>query len=146
MHLNPTTESKRAVKQLIRYPRGTHNTLFLSDSDWTGDSATRQSVSGHHCNLHGLAMCNRCLKQTAISLSSCEAELLPAHAQDNFWVSQNSTRTSTTTFQFVTRWIQIRHVTFCSEEDLEDSSTLQFDAKLYNNRTEKNVYRSDART
>ena len=27
--LIPTTESKRAVKQLIRYPRGTHNTSFL---------------------------------------------------------------------------------------------------------------------
>ena len=45
-----------------------------SDSDWAGDSATRQSVPGYHCNVQGVTMCNRSLKQTAISLSSCEAE------------------------------------------------------------------------
>ena len=45
-----------------------------SDSDWASDSATRQSVAGYHCNLQGVTMCNRSLKETAISLSSCEAE------------------------------------------------------------------------
>ena len=60
--LNPTTESKRAVKQLIRYLKGTQLTCLRlapremvqqgllqlvgrSDSDWAGDSATRQSVT-----------------------------------------------------------------------------------------------------
>ena len=59
--LNPTTESKRAVKQLIRYLKGTQHTCLCleprgmvqkgllelvgrSDSDWSGDSAMRQSV------------------------------------------------------------------------------------------------------
>ena len=63
--LNLTTESKRAVKQLIRYLKGTqHPCLRLelremvqkgllelvgrSDSDWARDSATRQSVAGYH--------------------------------------------------------------------------------------------------
>ena len=95
--LNPTTESKRAVKQLLRYLKGTpHTCLRLeprgmvqkgllelvgrSDSDWAGDSATRQSVTGYHCNVQGVSMCNRGLKQTAISLSSCEAEFYAASA------------------------------------------------------------------
>ena len=60
--VNPTTESKRAVKQLIQYLKGTqHTSLRLEprgmvqkgllelvgriDSDWAGDSATRQSVT-----------------------------------------------------------------------------------------------------
>ena len=42
-----------------------------SDSDWAGDSATRQSVTGCHCNVQGVTMRNRSLIQTAISLSSC---------------------------------------------------------------------------
>ena len=93
--LNPTTESKRAVKQLIRYLEGTQHTCLRleprqmvqkglleivgrSDSDWAGDSATRQSVAGYHCNVQNVVMCNRSLKQTAISLSSCEAEFYAA--------------------------------------------------------------------
>ena len=39
------------------------------------ESATRQSVTGYHCNVQGVTKCNRSLKQTAISFSSCEAEL-----------------------------------------------------------------------
>ena len=89
--LNPTTESKRAVKQLIRYlkgkqysflrlePREKVQTSLLEivgrgDSDWAGDSATRQSDTGYHFNVQNVTMCKRSLKQTAISLSSCEAE------------------------------------------------------------------------
>ena len=45
------------------------------DSDWTGDSATCQSVTEYHCNV----LCH-CLKQTGISLSSCEAEFYAASA------------------------------------------------------------------
>ena len=51
-------------------------------------------------------------------------------AQGNFWVSQNSSRNFTATFQFVSRWIQIPHVTFHSEEDHADSSTLKFDVRV----------------
>ena len=89
--LNPTTESKRAVKQLIRYFKGTQHTCLRheprgmaqkgllelvgrSDSVRAGDSATRQSVTGYHCDVQNVTKCNRSLKQTAISLSACEAE------------------------------------------------------------------------
>ena len=95
--LNPTTKSKRAVKQLIRYLKGKQHTCLRlepremvqtgllelvgrSDSDWAGDSATRQSVMGYHCEVQNVTMCNRSLKQTAISLSSCDAEFYAASA------------------------------------------------------------------
>ena len=51
-----------------------------SDSDWAGDSATRQSVTGYHCDEQNVTTCNRSLRQTAISLSSCEAEFYAASA------------------------------------------------------------------
>ena len=35
---------------------------------------TRQSVTGCHCDVQGGMMCSRSLKQTAISLRSCDAE------------------------------------------------------------------------
>ena len=51
-----------------------------SDSDWASDSATRQSVTGYHCNVQNGTMCNRSLGQTAICLSFCEAEFYAASA------------------------------------------------------------------
>ena len=51
-----------------------------SDSNWAGDSASRQNVAGHHCNVQGVMLCDRSLMQTAISLSSCEAEVFAAIA------------------------------------------------------------------
>ena len=73
--LNPTRESKRAMVQnkLLELVR-------RSDSDWAGDSATRQSATGYHCDVQNVTMCNRSLKQTALSLSSCEAEFYAASA------------------------------------------------------------------
>ena len=50
------------------------------DSDRAGVSATRQSVTGYHCNVQGVTMCNRSLKLTAISHSSCAAEFYAASA------------------------------------------------------------------
>ena len=85
------------MKQLIRYLKGTQHTCLRleppemvqtgllelagrSDSDRAGDSATRQSVTGYHCDVQKVTLCNRSLKQTAISLSSCEAEFYAASA------------------------------------------------------------------
>ena len=51
-----------------------------SDSDSAGDSATRPSVTGYHCDVQNVTMCNRSLNRTAISLSSCEAEFYEASA------------------------------------------------------------------
>ena len=50
------------------------------DSDWAGDSATRQSVTRYHCDVQNVTMRNRSLKKKAISLSSCEAEFFAASA------------------------------------------------------------------
>ena len=50
------------------------------DSDWAGDSATRRSVTGYHCDVQNVTKCIRSLKQTAISLRSCEAEFYAASA------------------------------------------------------------------
>ena len=109
------------------------------DSDWAGDSATRQSVAGYHCNVQGV--------QTARSLSSCEAEFHAASACAGELlglVELFKELHFTSTFLFVLKWSQIRHVTFYSEEDPEDSSALEYDACQNNNGSEKNVYRLDA--
>ena len=50
------------------------------DSDWAGDSARRQSVTGYHCDVQNVTLCNRSLKQTAISFSPREAEFYAASA------------------------------------------------------------------
>ena len=85
------------MEQLLRHPRGTNNmslrlephammrenTIELvcrSDVDSAGDSATRQSITGFHCNLQGVVICNRSLKQTVISLNSSETEFYFASA------------------------------------------------------------------
>ena len=44
------------------------------------DLQRAKSVTGYHCNVQGVMLCNRSLKLTAISLSSCEAELYAASA------------------------------------------------------------------
>ena len=151
--LNPTTESKRAVKQLIRYLKGTQHTCLRlepcemvqtgllelvgrSDSDWAGDSATRQSVTRYHYDVQNVTKCNRSRKQTAISLSSCEAEVYP----ENCWDSPNSSRNFTTKSQFVSKWIQTRQDTFCSAEDQVDSNTSRYDACQHSGGYERNVH------
>ena len=40
-----------------------------SDSDWAGDWATCDSVTRYHCDVQNVTLCNRSLRQTAISLS-----------------------------------------------------------------------------
>ena len=55
-----------------------------SDSDWAGDSATRQSVTGYHCDVQNVTMCDRSLKQKSVSVHAkqffaacaCVGELL----------------------------------------------------------------------
>ena len=51
-----------------------------SDSDVAGDWAPRQSVTGYHCDVQNVTVRHRSLKQTAISLTSCEAEFYAASA------------------------------------------------------------------
>ena len=65
-------------RQMVQ--KGLLEVVGHGDSDWAGDSATRQSVTGYHCDVQNVTLCNRSLKQTAISLSSCEAEFYAASA------------------------------------------------------------------
>ena len=93
----PRQRAKHAVNLLIRYLKGTQHTclrfepremvqkgllelVVRSDLYWAGDSATRQSVTGYHFDVQNATMCNRSLTQTAISLSSHEAEFHAASA------------------------------------------------------------------
>ena len=156
--LNPTTESKRAVKQLIRYLKGTQHTcprleprgmvqkgllelVGRSDSDCAGDSATHQR---YHCDVQNVTLCNRSLKQTAIILSAKQSCTQPQSvlAWENCWDSQNSSRNFTTTFQFVSRWTHTRQDTFYSAGDQADSNTSKYDAWQYNSGYERRVYLS----
>ena len=80
------------MEQLIRYLKGTQHTCLRlepremvqkgllelvcgSDSDRASDSATRRSVTGYHCEVQNVT---KSVKQTAISLGSCEAEFYAA--------------------------------------------------------------------
>ena len=58
---------------------GVNEFVGRSDSDWAGDQATRQCITGHHCSVQGVTM-YRGQKQTSISLSSCEPEFYAASA------------------------------------------------------------------
>ena len=101
--LNPTTESN-APHMTVQ--QGMIEFVGCGDSHWARDSASRQSVTGYHCNLQGVTMCNRSLKLTAISFISCEAELV-LRSQSGRTVP----RSSLPSLLFVSKWIQIRHVT-----------------------------------
>ena len=65
-------------------------------------------------------------------LNAKQSSTQPVLAQENFWDSQNSSRNCTTTFQFVSRWIQIRHDTFYSAGDPADSSISKYDGWQHN--------------
>ena len=126
--LNPTTESKRAVKQLIRYLKGTQHTCLRfepremvqtgllelvgrSGSDWTGDSATRQRLKGYHCDVQNVTMRNRSLKrQRTVSVHAKQSSTQPVLAQENCWDSQNSSRNFTATFPFAVDSDLARHI------------------------------------
>ena len=163
--LKPTTESKRAVRQLIRYQTSTQHTCLRlepremvqtsllelvgrSDSDWASDSATRQSVTGYHCDVQSVSMCNRSLKQTAISVSVLmkQRSTQPVLAAENCWDSPNSSRNFITKFQFVSKWIQTRQDTFCSAKDQVDSNTSTCDACQYSSGYERRLSVSRADT
>ena len=77
------------------------------------------------------------LKSETVHAKQSSAQ--PVLAQENFWVSQNSSRNFITTLEFVLRWLHIRHVKFKSTEDREDSSKLKYDDWPHNSGSEKNV-------
>ena len=51
-----------------------------SDSDWAGDSSTRQSVTGYQCNVLGVMLCDRSL--TSVLALAKQSSTQPA--RENF--------------------------------------------------------------
>ena len=156
---NTTTESKRAVKQLVRYLKGTQHTCLRlepremdqtsllelvgrSDSDLAGDSATRQSVTGYHCDEQNVTMCNRSLKQTAISLSSCEAEFHAASACAGELLGTRRTLqgTSLQSFSWSRNGFTLGKTHSAAQGTQVDLNTSRYDACQYSNGYERNVY------
>ena len=117
-----TTESKRAVKQLIRHLEGTQlqNGLLefvgRSDSDWASDSMTRQSVTGYHCDVQGVMMCSR-------SLRSCEAEFHAASAcaRELLGLAELFKELHYNVTVRLRNGFRRSETTLCSAEDQEDS-------------------------
>ena len=110
-----------------------------SDSDWASDSATRQSVTGHHCDVQNVTMCNRSPKQTAISLTSREAEFYAASACAGQPLG-------------IADFFKEQHYNFPVRLEMDSDSArhilqrrgaggLKQDAWLFNRGYEKNVYR-----
>ena len=76
----------KAAKRILHYVQGTHNygihyaagvdfdLVGYTDSDWAGDSQDHKSTSGYCFSLGSGPVCWSSKKQSAISLSSIEAE------------------------------------------------------------------------
>ena len=94
VHLN-------AVNRIFRYLRGTSDYVLVydgnigsaeptvySDSDWAGDRTDRKSTSGYISILSGAAISWGSKKQTAVSLSSTEAEFIASAlaGQEAIWL------------------------------------------------------------
>ena len=67
-----------------------------------------------------------------VSVHAKQSSSQPVLARENFWDSRNFARNLTTTFQFVSRWIQTRQDTFHSAGDQADSNTSKYGAWQYN--------------
>ena len=138
--LNPTTECKRAVKQLLRCLKGTTqhfsslNFVGRTDSDWARDSATRQCVAGYHCNVAGVTMCNRSLKQTAIILSFVRSRVLRSQClpmRTSGVSPETLQRTSLQRFSSSRDGFRFDTSTFFKKTNREDSSTLKKDIQQW---------------
>ena len=95
-----------------------------SDTDGAGDSATRQSVTGYHCDAQNV-------KQSSAQ---------PMLVSENCWDLPNSSRNFTRKSQFVSKWIQTRQDTFCSAQAKVHSNTSRYNACQYSSGFERNVH------
>jgi hypothetical protein len=98
-----TTEHLAAVKQVLRYVKGTldHGCMYkkgekgikvcgYSDSDWAGDIDDRKSTSGmvFYLGCNPISWCSQ--KQKVVAHSSCEAEYIAASivAHQGLWLGR----------------------------------------------------------
>ena len=141
--LNPTTESKRAVKQLLRCLRSTENACLRlephvsvqegmiahvgrSDSDSAGELSTRQSVTTFHCH--------SC--KPSVSVVERQSSTRLVLAQSSFGVLPNCSRNFTTKFQIDSTWTHNQHVKNYRGEDQEILSTSRFVARPFSRGSE----------
>jgi hypothetical protein len=91
------------VKRIFRFLKGTadkglvyrqtkespSNLQCFSDSDFAGDQPTGRSTSGMVCMLSGAAISWRSQRQTTVSISSTEAEIIAASeaSQEILWLN-----------------------------------------------------------
>eukprot|EP00253_Pinus_taeda_P006225 PITA_06225 len=99
---NPRESHWKAAKRILRYVRGTvqfgiHYSakaapllVGFTDSDWAGDPDDRKSTAGYVFTLGSGPITWACKKQTAISLSSAEAEYRGAveASKEALWLRQ----------------------------------------------------------
>ena len=111
-----------------------------SDSDWVDDSMTRQSVTGYHCDVQGLTMCHRSLKQTATSLNSCGAEFYADSAcAGELW--RFAELFKILHYNVTVRLEMDSDSAFYSAGNQEDSNILKSDVWQHSSGIEKNAYR-----
>jgi hypothetical protein len=83
----PTQTHISAAKRVLRYLKATLNYELVyegsleslvgyTDSDWAGDTDTRRSTAGYVFNLGSGAISWQSKRQSAVALSSCEAEYM----------------------------------------------------------------------
>ena len=98
---NPTNAHHGAAKRVLRYLRPTQNyglgyegmlpkASAYSDSDWANDRDTRRSVSGFLFSLNGAAVSWKSRRQSAVALSSTEAEYIAyaEAAKEAIWLQR----------------------------------------------------------
>lgn len=101
---NPNLQHWKAVKQILRYLKGTtklgiyyhgmmENQLAVisySDSDWAGDQDDRKSTTGYIMMMNGGPISWASRKQEANALSTLESEFIAAAAavQEIIWLRQ----------------------------------------------------------
>lgn len=98
----PTNKDVMLVKRIFRFLKGTQNNgltytkqlpsylVCYSDSDHAGDQTTGRSTSGMVCLFSGAAISWRSQKQTTVSISSTEAEVIAASeaVQEIIWLNR----------------------------------------------------------
>ena len=99
---NPQKEHCTALKQILKYLKGTNNIGILykqdgsdkcvgySDTDWAGDPSDRKSTSGYIFMFSDGPISWRSKKQKCVALSTAEAEYvaLSGAAQEFLWLRQ----------------------------------------------------------
>ena len=99
---NPQKEHWTALKQILKYLKGTTNIGILykqdgsdkcvgySDTDWAGDPSDRKSTSGYIFMFSDGPISWRSKKQKCVALSTVEAEYvaLSGAAQEFLWLRQ----------------------------------------------------------